>query len=376
MAIFERGRVYWYHFVFNGQHIQMSTKQGNRRVARQMEAAHRTALAKGEAGIFERTPAPILKVFAQRFMDAIQTRSASKPGTVNFYATRLKRLLGYEKIASAMLDRIDEELIERYVQERRQTVSATSVNRELATLRRLLRMAHEWKLIDRVPRIRLLPGERVREFVLSPQTERVYLDAAPQPLHDLSILLLDTGLRVGEAIRLQWRDIRLDLVRGAKFGYLHVREGKSKNAKRNVPLTARVRQMLEARSSTSKSDWLFPGDRADRPILVTSLDHMHSSVRMALRLSMEFVLHSLRHTMLTRLGESGVEAFTIMRIAGHSSVTVSQRYVHPTPEAIERAFVRLEALNQASRDEVSPVPERLLPATVSATVIEDVALSH
>jgi hypothetical protein len=34
----------------------------------------------------------------------------------------------------------------------------------------------------------------------------------------------------------------------------------------------------------------------------------------------DFVLHSLRHTMLTRLGESGVDAFTIMRIAGHSSI--------------------------------------------------------
>ena len=49
--------------------------------------------------------------------------------------------------------------------------------------------------------------------------------------------------------------------------------------------------------------------------------------------------------MLTRLGEAGSEAFTIMRIAGRSSVTVSQRYVHPTPEAVERAFQRLETLN-------------------------------
>ena len=56
--------------------------------------------------------------------------------------------------------------------------------------------------------------------------------------------------------------------------------------------------------------------------------------------SPDFVLHSLRHTMLTRLGESGVDAFTIMRIAGHSSIVVSQRYIHPTPEAVERAFER------------------------------------
>jgi Phage integrase family len=52
----------------------------------------------------------------------------------------------------------------------------------------------------------------------------------------------------------------------------------------------------------------------------------------------DFVLHSLRHTMLTRLGESGTDAFTIMRVADHSSIVVSQRYIHPTPESVERAF--------------------------------------
>jgi len=48
--------------------------------------------------------------------------------------------------------------------------------------------------------------------------------------------------------------------------------------------------------------------------------------------------------MLTRLGESGADAFAIMRIAGHSSVTISQRYVHPSPESLEKAFERLESL--------------------------------
>jgi integrase len=58
----------------------------------------------------------------------------------------------------------------------------------------------------------------------------------------------------------------------------------------------------------------------------------------------DFVLHSLRHTMLTRLGESGVDAFTITRIAGHGSIVVSQRYIQPTPEAVECAFERLHCL--------------------------------
>ncbi len=46
-----------------------------------------------------------------------------------------------------------------------------------------------------------------------------------------------------------------------------------------------------------------------------------------------------------------MDAFTIMRIAGHSSITISQKYVHPTPESLERAFEKLEALNGPEKGE-------------------------
>jgi site-specific recombinase XerD len=71
------------------------------------------------------------------------------------------------------------------------------------------------------------------------------------------------------------------------------------------------------------------------------LDQQHSRVRKLLKFPSDFVLHSLRHTFGTRLGESGADVFTIMKLMGHSSVTVSQRYVHPSPETIELAFERL-----------------------------------
>lgn len=64
-------------------------------------------------------------------------------------------------------------------------------------------------------------------------------------------------------------------------------------------------------------------------------------MRDELNLNKEFVVHSLRHTMLTRLGEVGADAFTIMRIAGHSSITISARYVHPSFESMETAMRKL-----------------------------------
>lgn len=51
MAVYKPGKVWWYKFVWNGELIRESTKQGNKRTAEQMEATHKASLAKGEVGI-------------------------------------------------------------------------------------------------------------------------------------------------------------------------------------------------------------------------------------------------------------------------------------------------------------------------------------
>ncbi len=63
MEIFKRGRIYWYKFMFNGETIRESTRQSNQVVARNMESAHRTSLAKGEVGIRDKQVVPTLKSF-------------------------------------------------------------------------------------------------------------------------------------------------------------------------------------------------------------------------------------------------------------------------------------------------------------------------
>jgi len=350
MAVYKQqeSKYWWYKFTWKGEPVRKSTKQTNKRVAEQMEAAHKTSLAKGEVGIVEKQAVPTLKQFSERFMQFVFVRCAEKPRTIEFYQEKLNRLLEYAALANATLDDIDEALIEEYVQERRKLVAPATVNRQLATLRRALRLAHEWKVIDRLPKIRLLQGERTREFVLGREQEPNYLKSTPQPLKDLALLMLDTGLRDGEALMLRWPDIHMKPAPTAKFGYLQVQKGKSTKARRTVSLTARVRDMLAARWKESSSEFVFPG-RSGKPILVTSLDHQHAKVRERLKMPEDFVIHSLRHTMLTRLGLLGVDAFTIMKIAGHSSITISQRYVHPSPESVERAFEKLEASNRPTR---------------------------
>src|SRR3989440_6534579 len=67
----------------------------------------------------------------------------------------------------------------------------------------------------------------------------------------------------------------------------------------------------------------------------------------ALKLSgvRDFVLYSFRHTFLTRLGESGCDAWTLARIAGHSSIVISMRYVHPSDDLVLNAMTNLGGHN-------------------------------
>ena len=70
---------WWYQFQREGLFVRVNTKQGDRKVAVELESAHRTRLAKGEAGLHDPRAVPTLKQFEKRFIDAIKTRRADKP---------------------------------------------------------------------------------------------------------------------------------------------------------------------------------------------------------------------------------------------------------------------------------------------------------
>src|SRR2546427_12736747 len=96
MAVYKRGRVWWYKFTWNGEPIRESTKQTNKRVAEQIEAAHKVTLAKGEVGIRDRKPAPTLREFAkQDFLPFCESTFAVKTKTLLYYENGTARLLEY-----------------------------------------------------------------------------------------------------------------------------------------------------------------------------------------------------------------------------------------------------------------------------------------
>jgi integrase len=162
-------------------------------------------------------------------------------------------------------------------------------------------------------------------------------------------------------------------------GTLLVTKGKTAAARRIIPMTPRVRTVLERqweRAEKPQEGWVWPAPTRSGHIEPSSVRKHHAAAfgiiaeqaaqnrRKPVR---PFVLYSFRHTFLTRLGQSGIDAWTLARIAGHSSIAISSRYVHPGNDAILDAISRLGGHKNGHTQKDSP----LLPvAMINETTVQ------
>lgn len=112
--------------------------------------------------------------------------------------------------------------------------------------------------LESAPKIKTLPGERRRERVITPEEEARYLAAVPEPLASIATVLADTGMRSEECFRLRWEDVTW--ING-RNGALLVTRGKTAAARRVIPMTPRVRTVLESRWNDAKrpeEGWAWP----------------------------------------------------------------------------------------------------------------------
>ena len=365
--IFKRGKkgIYWYRFQWNGKLIRESTKQTNDKVARQMESAHRTSLAKGEVGIREKKPALTLREFLkEKFLPDAETNHAAKPRTLRYYKQGANMLLKSD-LAGLRLDELTDEHAQDFKTEY-SGLSASGINRGLRTLRRALNLAHKWRKLEHPVKITLASGERQRDRVLTEEETDAYLNASPQPWKDCATIIVEQGFRPGEVFVLKWEHVFFSK---DGTGMIQIVDGKSKAARRILPMTPKVYALLKARHKASGSPeegWIFPTASREGNFNQHTAKDQHAKALKDAGFETEekahsnnrpfsfFVPYVLRHTALTRIGESCNDPFTLMRIAGHSTITMTQRYIHPQDEAIEKVFANLAAKNSKSGTKKPP----------------------
>jgi integrase len=343
-------KYYYYCFEHDGQRYKASTRTPNKRLAEQIQIAKKNQLLMGKAGLIRKEPAPSLREFRERFMEEVEKHTEKHPNTYDFYSGYYNRLLAFHKIADRRLDQIDEHLTSQFqtYELKIQKVRPATVNRGVATLRKAMRLAKRWKLIDVLPEFHMLPEERERKFVFTPEKKRAWLEQAPFPLNMASEFAWESGLCSGEMCDLLKTSVHLAEERDENglWGYLDVLQGKRKVRERSVPISDRMREILLEMMEQSQGPYIFygPQDRERKKKLEpNTISHQATRLRRKLNWPWDCVLHATRHTALTELGLSGASEFEIKEAAGHNQIQTSAKYIHPMPESIRRAFARKKA---------------------------------
>src|SRR5215469_820263 len=124
---------------------------------------------------------------------------------------------------------------------------------------------------------------------------------------------------------------------------IHVTQVRTKFRRRLLPMTPAVHEALLNRweaGGRPTEGWVFRSNSREGHFNKDTAKDQHAR---ALKLSgvKPFEPYCLRHTALTEL-EHKCDAFTLMRIAGHSSITMTMRYVHPQRDAIALAFAETQ----------------------------------
>jgi integrase len=383
MSIFKRGNVYWYHFLHDGRHVQRSTKQGNPRVARQIEAAYRTALAKGEVGITERKKIPAFKAAMADFLKWAKQDHQMAPSTAERYRYSSFALLSF--FGDKPLDKITPDEVERYKTSRaaefktvrgkdkkrvqtKQRLRPATVNRELACLRAMFNHTIKGEVPLRNPisktAAKVLREDNEQTRVLTYDEQGKYLEKATPMLWDVATLMLETGMRPEEVYRIQPANVYLT------ESYLFNPYGKTKAAKRRIKLTETAKSILTLRMKAAaeraakdkdSGAFLFPCETdATRP-----LPGIQSAHARALRESKvaRFRPYDCRHTWATRAVEAGIDLVTLAAMLGHSKINMVLRYAHPTQEHQTKAMDKME--QYVSEQKIAHA-ERTAPQTSQA----------
>jgi integrase len=242
------------------------------------------------------------------------------------------RALGATKIAKYRSQRLNAKSVRRKDAEGQPTpLSAASINRPLALLRHLLRLAHEeWRVIGTVPHIRLEKEPQGRLRWLE-DDEAVRLLAACKAsshpaLFALVTVALESGLRKGELLGLTWD--RVNVSRGV----LRLEVTKS-DKRREVPMRQKVYDILSA----------LPKPHDGRVFPTSSIRTAFETAVKQAKLNAPFRFHDLRHTFASWFVMRGGSLQALSEILGHADLKMTLRYAHLSP-----GHLRAEMLKTAN----------------------------
>ncbi len=322
MGIFKRGENWYISFWFKGERIKESIGP-SRRIAEAVIAKRKAEIAENKY-LDKRKELPPVKFhdFAVEYLKWAEVNH--KP------SSRVRELSNMRTLERGFGEKNIHEIttwsIEQWKVKRKAAVKASSINRELATLKSMLNKAVEWGKLKEAPRkVKLLKGVKERLRYLMPDEVQRLISNCSAHLKPIVIVAIHTGMRKSEFLNLRWNQIDLEK------GIITLTDTKN-DQRRYVPLDETVKSTLSGMER--KGEFVFRGKKDGRPLVWIELSFHNAVEKSGIE---DFKIHDMRHTFASNLVMAGIDLMTVKELLGHKSIEMTMRYAHLAPEHKMRA---------------------------------------
>ena len=286
---------------------------------------------------------PTLEAFAPRFIEGYAKANQHKPSGVAAKESILRVHL-LPALGTTRLDAITNENIQQ-VKRGLSDKATKTVNNVLTVLNTVLKTAVEWDVLDGMPcTIKLVkvtrPGAAFHDFN---QFECLVETAQTIDRTTAFIVLLggEAGLRCGEMIALEWRDVDLAkrllcIERSDWNGEVTTTKG---GRLRYVPMTKRLVATLRQHRHLQSPRVLCLDDGSS----LTRQQVQYRVKRAARQAGVTQGVHILRHTFCSHLAMRGAPVRSIQALTGHQELSMTLRYMHLSPATLDAAIRLLES---------------------------------
>jgi integrase len=313
----------------------------NRSMAEGVLMARKAAVFEGTYQQKRKAETTTIKSFAVKFLE-----SKRHLRTVKKYSQQLDQHI-IPHFGNRPIEAISGQDCHAYYNKRLDTAAAIStVNGELACLKSLFSEAERASLIKANPvkGIRFLNPNNARDRILSnEETARLFKAAenCGDFIRPLFQVLFHTGMRLGEALALEWVDVEFDHQR------IVIRQAKSGEG-RKVPLRAALAdELIIWKPKSQESRWIFPA-RFDTAAPMQSI--RKGWLRLCTKANVSILRpHDLRHNFTSQLQAAGISDSIIMSITGHKTHVMLHRYSHANDEHKRKALESLLDHNPSYR---------------------------
>lgn len=243
------------------------------------------------------------------------------------------------------ISQLDPKFFEDYKHFRKeQEAEDKTVNIELQMLRGMFNLARKWGYCQENPTegvsfFRLTKKQEPR-FLSKEECEKL-LKSCGDELYPIFFTFLNTGMRRGELLNLEWKDV--DFAR-RRIKIRAKEDWEPKTSERDIPMNDSLFEVLKSYTDGNNGKLVFTDSQGNK---IQKNELRKKLIRITEKCGFSDVtkLHSLRHTFASHLVMNGVDLPTVKKLMGHSDIETTMIYSHLADEHVDKAVEKLNFNN-------------------------------